>query len=126
MDSLKTKITAVVLGISLLGIMANIAIGQLQNPNIPGVTPVGPSTVGGMVDVIRGIVRWVYIIFFILAVLFILFAAFTYLMAGGEPEAVNKAKTQLIYAAVAIAVALLAVGFQAIITNFLTAPTSGA
>ena len=124
MNSLKTKITAIALGVSLLGIMANVAIGQLQNPNIPGVTPVGPTTVGGLVDVIRGVVRWVYIIFFIIAVLFILFAAFTYLTAGGEAEKVNKAKTQLIYAAVAIAVALLAVGFSAIIQAFLTNPTT--
>jgi len=124
MNSLKTKITAIALGVSLLGIMANVAIGQLQNPYIPGVTPVGPTTVGGLVDVIRGVVRWVYIIFFIIAVLFILFAAFTYLTAGGEAEKVNKAKTQLIYAAVAIAVALLAVGFSAIIQAFLTNPTT--
>ena len=123
MDSLKTKIIAVVLGVSLFGLMVNVTFGQA--PVIPGVNVVGPTTVGGLVDVVRGVVRWVYIIFFILAVLFILFAAFTYLMAGGEPEAVNKAKTQLIYAAVAIAVALLAVGFEQIIQAFLTSPTSG-
>jgi len=125
MDSLKTKITAVVLGVSLLSIMVNVAVGQIQS-NIPGVQNVtGITTVGGLVDIVRGVVRWVYIIFFILAVLFILFAAFTYLTAGGEAEAINKAKTQLIYAAVAIAVALLAVGFQQIIQTFLTAPTTG-
>ncbi len=123
MTSLKTKITAVALGLSIFGLMAGVAVGQLQNPNIPGVTPVGPSTVGGMVDIIRAIVRWVYIILFILAVLFILFAAFTYLTAGGAEEAINKAKTQLIYAAVSIAVALLAVGFSVIIQNFLETPT---
>jgi len=122
MNSLKTKIIAVALGVSVFGLMAGIAMAQPTNP-VPGVTVVGPTTVTGLVVVVQAIVKWVYIIFFTLAVLFILFAAFTYLTAGGEAEAVSKAKTQLIYAAVAIAVALLAVGFQTIISTFLTSQT---
>lgn len=84
------------------------------------------TTVSGLVDILRGVVRWVYILFFIIAVLFIIFAAFTYLTSAGDPEKVGTAKNQLIYAAVAIAVALLAVGFQSIVSNFLAAPTTGA
>lgn len=86
-------------------------------PPIPG-SPI--TTVTGVVDVLDNIVRWVYIIFFILAVLFIIFAAFTYLTAGGDEDKVKKAKDQIIYAAVAIIVALLAVGFRPIIENFLS------
>jgi hypothetical protein len=54
--------------------------------------------------------------------MFIIFAAFSYLTAGGDPEQVSKAKSRIIYAAVAIAVALLAVGFEVIIRNFLASP----
>lgn len=88
--------------------------------NIPGITPTGPTTVSGAVDVIRNIVQWVYIIFFIIAVLFIILAAFTYLTAQGDEEKVKKAKDQIIYAVVAIVVALLAVSFDQIISNFLS------
>ena len=122
MNLSKTKIatlslTALVIGLLVFG---NVAIGQVAN--IPGVERIGPSTVGGIVDVIRQVVRWVYIIFFIIAVLLIIFAAFTYLTAGGDPEKVAEAKNRLIYAAVAIAVAFLAVGFEVIVRNFLTTP----
>ncbi|MEK7114473.1 MAG: hypothetical protein AAB698_00455 [Patescibacteria group bacterium] len=122
MNLSKTKIatlslTALVIGLLIFG---NVAIGQVAN--IPGVERIGPSTVGGIVDVIRQVVRWVYIIFFIIAVLLIIFAAFTYLTAGGDPEKVAEAKNRLIYAAVAIAVAFLAVGFEVIVRNFLTTP----
>ena len=122
MNLSKTKIatlslTALVIGLLIFG---NVAIGQVAN--IPGVERIGPSTVGGVVDVIRQVVRWVYIIFFIIAVLLIIFAAFTYLTAGGDPEKVAEAKNRLIYAAVAIAVAFLAVGFEVIVRNFLTTP----
>jgi protein-S-isoprenylcysteine O-methyltransferase Ste14 len=115
------KITAPFVVILVLGFMlSSAAFGQVAN--IPGVERVGPSTVGGLVDLIRQIVRWIYIIFFIIAVLMIIMAAFTYLTAGGDAEKVATAKNRLIYAAVAIAVALLAVGFEVIVRNFLTAP----
>ena len=122
MNLSKTKIATLsltALVISLL-IFGNVAVGQVAN--IPGVDRVGPSTVGGIVDIIRQVVRWVYIIFFIIAVLLIIFAAFTYLNAGGDPEKVGEAKNRLIYATVAIAVAFLAVGFESIVRNFLTTP----
>lgn len=118
-----TSVTVGVVGLSLL---TNVAVGQgLSNPNIPGVTTVGRvSTVGSLVDTVRFIVRWVYIIFFVIAVLMILFAAFTYLTAAGNEEKVKKARDSIIYAAVAVAVALLAVGFEQIIRTFLEAPTA--
>ena len=113
------KLSLVVSTIGLL-LLGNVAIGQVAQ--IPGIQQTGPTTVGGLVDIMRNIVRWVYIIFFILAVMFIIFAAFSYLTAGGDPEQVSKAKSRIIYAAVAIAVALLAVGFEVIIRNFLVSP----
>lgn len=122
MNLSKTKIAKLSLVISVISLLllGNVAIGQIAQ--IPGVQQTGPTTVGGFMDVIRNIVRWVYILFFIIAVLFIIFAAFSYLTAGGDPEQVDKAKSRIIYAAVAIAVALLAVGFEVIIRNFLASP----
>ena len=113
------KLSLVVSTIGLL-LLGNVAIGQIAQ--IPGIQQTGPTTVGGLVDVLKGVIRWIYIIFFVIAVMFIIFAAFSYLTAGGDPEQVSKAKSRIIYAAVAIAVALLAVGFEVIIRNFLVSP----
>jgi len=134
MDSIKTKIAAVMLGVSVFGLMAGVALGAVTNTNtgipevanpIPGISsPLANNTVGGLMGIVKSIVTWIYTLFFILAVLFILFAAFTYLTAGGDETKVAKAKNQLIYAAVAIAVALLAVGFSTIIQNFFNSPTA--
>jgi len=103
-------------------VLSSLAMAQpVPTPNnpVPGVDRVGPNTVGGLVGLFAQIVRWVYIIFFTVAVLLILFAAFTYLTAAGNEDKVKEAKDRLIYAAVAIVVALLAVGFQTIIRNFI-------
>jgi hypothetical protein len=66
---------------------------------------------------------WAFYFLIIVAVIFILFAAFKYLTAGGDPENVKKAGSMLLYAAVAIGVALLAKAIPAIIGTFLGAGT---
>lgn len=109
--------------VGFIGLLfGNIALGQIGN--IPGTTATNITSVGGIIDVLRNIIRYVYILFFIIAIAFILMAAFTYLTAGGDPEKVGEAKNRLIYAAVAIVVALLSVALETIITNFLTNPTA--
>lgn len=125
MKLLKTKIAVSSMVFPVI-IMLLVGLTSIVNgqTNIPGVSQVGPQTVSGVVDILRNVVRWIYIIFFIIAVMFILFAAFNYLTAGGEAEKITTAKNQLIYAIVAIVVALLAVGFEVIIRNFLSSPSA--
>ena len=77
------------------------------------------ETAKGLKGVIGTIVRWTYIIFFIIAVLFIIFAAFTYLTAQGDPEKVKNATNQIIYAAIAIVVAFMALGIDLIVKSII-------
>jgi phosphoglycerol transferase MdoB-like AlkP superfamily enzyme len=120
MNLLRTKILPII-ALSVLA-LSNVALAQQYGQQYTGIAPTGPGTVGGLVGLLGQIVRWVYIIFFIIAVLFIILAAFSYLTAAGDEEKVKTAKNRIIYAAVAIIVALLAVGFEAIIRTFLVAP----
>jgi len=97
-----------------------ITAGTIPGPSDLGV-PTSPITSSQqLLDVLPTIVKWVYTIFFVVAVLFILLAAFNYLTAAGNPEKVKGAHQQLIYAAVAIAIGLIAVSASVIITDFLT------
>ncbi len=66
-------------------------------------------------QLIERIGAWLFWIILALAVIFILLAAFTFLTSGGDPEKVNKAKGQLIYALVAVVVAVLAWGLVALV-----------
>ena len=108
--------------ISLISISSVFAItpGEIPTSGDLGIKKtLQDETAGGVKGVIQAIVKWVYIIFFIIAVLFILFAAFTYLTAQGDPEKVKNARDQIIYAAIAIIVALIAVSVDTIISTFL-------
>lgn len=83
------------------------------------------KSVPNLLGVLRGVVQTTYIVFFIIATLFILFAAYNYLTASGNAEKISAVHKQLIYAGIAIAVALLAVGASTIIGNFLGNPAAG-
>jgi len=114
---------AVALGSIAMLLSSPLVFAQGTIANVP-IQRVGPGTVGGLVDLLRAIVRWTYIVFFILGIFFILIAAFTYLFARGDEAKVKTARNMLLYAAVAFIVAFLAVGFETIIGTFLTNPSA--
>ena len=100
--------------------------GKVAEPGIGGI-PQGANIkeFGGVVKIVMEVTRWTYTIFFIIAVLYILFAAYTYLTAQSEPEKIKSATNQIIYAAIAIAVALLAVSINAIVRSIIKPAGTG-
>src|SRR4030042_5641565 len=111
----KTLIISAVLISSLPLLALAITAGTIPGPSDYGIDASGlPSDTQGLLNVLGSVVEWVYIIFFIVAVLFIIFAAFNYLTGADTPDKIKSAHSQLIYAAIAIAVALLAISFHLI------------
>lgn len=90
-----------------------------------GIAPSPPISGAGtdLFTIIQTIVNWLTGFLILLAVLFIIWAAFIYLTAAGDTEKVGKANKVLIYAAVAIAVALLSQGIVFIVANLFQAGT---
>lgn len=84
-----------------------------------------------VLDILNKLVTWVFTVFLIIAVIFIIIAAFRYLASSGSPEGVKAATKALTFAAVAIVVAMLSVGVRSLvqellgtqISNTTTAPT---
>ena len=112
------KLVKFVSAVAVLTMLAApvLSLAQPYDPNIPGV----PTSVGGVYLIVVKIMQWIFTFLLIIAVIFLFFAAFSYLTAGGDPEKLGKAKSQLIYAIVAIAIALVAFGIRTIIQNFIT------
>lgn len=67
------------------------------------------------------IVNWVFTILLVVAALFIVLAAFTFVTAGGDPEKVNTARNQVLYAIIGVAVAFLARGLVALVRTIVGA-----
>jgi hypothetical protein len=72
------------------------------------------------------IFNWMFYFLIILAIIFVVVAAFRYLFAAGDPEKVKAAGHALIYAAVAIAVALIAKAVPGVVGTLLGAGTISA
>lgn len=81
----------------------------------------GPT---GVVRLLETITNWAFVILLVLAVLFIILAAYKYLFSGGSDEAVEAAHKMIIYAVVAVAVAFLAKGIIFVVRQ-LVAPGAG-
>lgn len=77
------------------------------------------TSVNQIFDLINRIVGYIQALFWIGATVFIFYAAYLYLTAAGDPEKVGAARSQLIYAVVAMAVALIAFAIPTIIQSFL-------
>ena len=115
---MKTKVFALFLIIIIGGILfINIAAAI---PGAPPTPTVEKQNIGQLFDILLGALSWVYAIFFVIAAFFILFAAFTYLTAKGDPEKVKGARDQIIYAVIAIVVALLAFSIDKIVAAFIS------
>lgn len=83
----------------------------------PTATPI--KDIQGVMNILTNIVNYMYTAFFIVAIAFVLLAAFNYLTAQDDAEKIKSATRQIMWAAVAIAVALMSVGFNKIVESFL-------
>lgn len=70
----------------------------------------GISTVEGLFEVMTKITNYLFTALIIFAVIFIIVAAFNFLTAGGDPTKLSKAKNQLLWALVAVAIGALSWG----------------
>jgi len=76
-----------------------------------------PTSISGWVSVLLTVIKWFYTIVFIVAVAMILLAAFHFVTSKGDPTKTKTAKSELIYAIVGIAVALLSYGIVAFVSS---------
>ncbi len=109
------------------GLLATPALtlaGTVSIPNVSAV-PQGIRSFGGFINVFNTFIGWMFTILLILAVVFIIFAAFNYLTAAGNEEKIKKAHSTIIYAVIAIAVAFLAQGVSYVVGELLNTGGAG-
>ena len=109
-------VTAVALAVSVLSPLATLAQ--------TGITTTAPiSSLSGVQTSLESIVNWIIVVFWILTVLFLVWAAILYLTGAGNEEKIKEAKSRVIYAIIAAAIALLSTGLQGIVSSLLRGQT---
>ncbi|HEX4104177.1 MAG TPA: hypothetical protein VHZ04_01715 [Candidatus Paceibacterota bacterium] len=103
-----------------------LAFAQIEQPPVtaPGnITNINQIT--GTAGIICTIINWIFWLLIVLTIIFVLVAAFRYLTAAGDPEKVKKAGQTLLYAAIAVIVALIAKGLPLLVSSFIGGGLSG-
>ena len=86
-----------------------------------GTTPdVGITDLAGVNTALDNVFAILQTALFALVAIFVVIAAFQYLTAQGDPEKTKTAKNMIIYAIVALGIALIAGGVKGIVANILT------
>lgn len=87
-----------------------------------GNLPPAPDIVTNTNDffgLMKTVVNFLFALLIVLAVVFVILAAFKYLTAGGDPEKVKAANHQIMYAAIAVVIAVLARGVPRLVCSFI-------
>ncbi len=79
----------------------------------------GITDLGGVNTAIDNVFAILQTLLFALVAIFVIIAAFQYLTAQGDPEKTKTAKNMIIYAVVALGIALIAGGISGIVENIL-------
>lgn len=111
------KKLSVLVGLGVIFLtLAPVLVSPVQAEDPPPVT-----TVKDIVKILDKLQVYIADIFWIIAVVAVLYSAYLYALSGGSDKKIGAAKDQLIYAAIAIAIALMAYGLPTLIKNILLA-----
>ncbi|OGY63006.1 MAG: hypothetical protein A2745_03035 [Candidatus Harrisonbacteria bacterium RIFCSPHIGHO2_01_FULL_44_13] len=115
MKNWKTKVAIGTVAVAAL--LPLLGLAQVTGVVTPPSPPV--TSAQDIINVLNTLINWVFTLLLILATFFIFYAAYLYLTAAGDAEKVKTASNQIIYAAVAIAVALVAQGVRFVVEQLL-------
>ncbi|MEX2054137.1 MAG: hypothetical protein WD883_01150 [Candidatus Colwellbacteria bacterium] len=108
----------------LSGLLPSAAFAQdtfdPRNPgnDAPELPDGAPTDFETLIEVIVTIARWMFGILMALGIVFVLYAAFLYLVAQGDDTRITTAKKVLIYSIVALVIGVLAGGISVVVQDF--------
>lgn len=90
-----------------LPVMVAAAVPPENAPNIDTMTALNNLT------------NWLFSILIVVAAIFLIRAAYTFITAEGDSDKISSAKTDILYVLIAVAVALLARGLVGLVKNII-------
>lgn len=82
--------------------------------------PEGPQSIEEFLNILEKIANWIFAILLAVALIFIVYAAFKFVTAAGNPANVEQARQMLLFAIVGIVVAVAARGIVAVAKSIIT------
>jgi magnesium-transporting ATPase (P-type) len=120
---IKQRIFLVVLPVLLLS--SKIAQAQAPDADPDGGSGAPLKSVDDILKLLDKIQQWAAQIFWIIAIIAVFYSAYLYATSAGDKAAITKARDQLKYAILAMAIAILAYGLPELVKNILSAGAGG-
>lgn len=110
------KKTLSIIALASFLVLPVIVLAQESSPETaPTVVTSGEE----LIDLVERIGNWIFALLLAVAAILLLYAGFKWIMAGGNPEEVNKARLMLVNALIGVAIALVAKGLVTVIRSIL-------
>jgi uncharacterized membrane protein len=113
----KIGVSVLLFGLPLLALADQPSLSGGNNKgNVPATSV---TSVGSLLGILCTFFGWAFYLIIVLAVVFGIVAAYRFLTSSGEQEKIREARNTILYAAIAVAVALLALAVPVVVGNFL-------
>jgi hypothetical protein len=129
-SSLRQRLTALLTGLLVLAVGGGIYLTQSPTADVPRLDPSvvqgtpGQPAFGDLVAAFNRISDSFLKFVGIAALLAFLAGAYSYFLSGGNEDAINKARTQMVGSVIALFIVVAASGIVSIFTNFFKTPGS--
>jgi len=70
-------------------------------------------------SLIENLIDWMFVGFMLLAIVILIFAGWQFISSGGNPQNVGKARSTLLWAGIAVAIAVAARGIPFVVKSIL-------
>lgn len=77
------------------------------------------TSVADFVNLIRTLRNWLFTLVIVLAVLFLIYAGFQYVTAGGDTKKIEGARAMIVNVVIGLVIAIAAIGLVNVISNLL-------
>ena len=86
----------------------------------PLTAPTLVTSGSGLVGLVQSLTNWLFVGFLLTAVVFVIMAAFQFLTGGGDPVSTGAARKKLMWAAIAVIIAVLARAVPLVVQKIIT------
>ena len=113
----KIFLTTIVL--SALLVFPLISLAQPETLPKEGGAPTVVTSAAGLIDLIKRVGDWIFLGLLAITAVFLIYAGFLWVTAGGDPNAATKARQMLVNALIGLGVALMARGLVQVMRSII-------
>lgn len=116
---MRVLLASLVLAAAVAGVPAPAGAQELPPQDFQIPTRGIPTTGQDLLQLVFTIANWIFAAFLAVSIIFVILAAFDFILAQGNEDTIKGARQKLMYAAIGIGIAMLANSFPEIVKSII-------